>query len=102
MAVLECGQRLECEPTSNNALGLTAYCQVISQALMRRVDAEADRAKARTLWLGVWEHNERAKAFHRQCRFVDVGAHVFTVGSDAQTDHILVRPVEHVVSAISR
>jgi GNAT superfamily N-acetyltransferase len=72
--------------------------QGIAQALMRRVDAEADRSSARTLWLGVWERNERAKAFYRKCGFVDVGAHVFMVGSDAQTDRILVRPVAHLVS----
>ena len=63
---------------------------------MRRVDAEAQRANARTLWLGVWERNERANAFYRKCNFVDVGAHVFMVGSDAQTDRILVRPVAPV------
>ncbi len=65
----------------------------LAQALMRRVDEEADLAKARTLWLGVWERNERAKAFYRKCGFVDVGAHVFMVGNDAQTDRILVRAV---------
>ena len=65
----------------------------LAQTLMQRVDAEAQRANARTLWLGVWERNERAKAFYRKCNFVDVGAHVFMVGSDAQTDRIMVRPV---------
>jgi GNAT superfamily N-acetyltransferase len=65
----------------------------LAQTLMQRVDEEADRAQARTLWLGVWERNERAKAFYRKGHFVDVGSHVFMVGSDAQTDRILVRPV---------
>lgn len=65
----------------------------IAQALMRRVEEDAGRAGARTLWLGVWERNERAKAFYRKCGFVDVGTHVFMVGSDAQTDHIMVRPI---------
>ena len=65
----------------------------LAQTLMQRVDAEARRTDARTLWLGVWERNERAKAFYRKCSFVDVGEHVFMVGSDAQTDRILVRPV---------
>jgi len=65
----------------------------IAQRLMQRVDEEAHRVGGRTLWLGVWEHNERAKAFYRKCGFVDVGAHVFMVGSDPQTDRILVRPI---------
>lgn len=67
--------------------------QGIAQQLMRSVDAEAERADARTLWLGVWERNQRAKAFYRKCGFVDVGSHVFNVGDDAQIDRILVRPV---------
>jgi GNAT superfamily N-acetyltransferase len=65
----------------------------LAQTMMRRVDEEAHRAAARTLWLGVWERNERAKAFYGKCGFVDAGVHVFMVGSDAQTDRILVRPV---------
>lgn len=68
----------------------------IAQLLMQRVDQEAGKFKARTLWLGVWEHNERARAFYRKCSFVDVGTHVFMVGRDAQTDRILARPVAPV------
>jgi GNAT superfamily N-acetyltransferase len=73
----------------------------LAQTLMQRVDAEARRTDARTLWLGVWERNERAKAFYRKCNFVDVGAHVFMVGTDAQTDRILVRPVAPAAMANS-
>jgi ribosomal protein S18 acetylase RimI-like enzyme len=65
----------------------------IAQALMNQVEREARNAGARMLWLGVWERNERAKAFYRKCNFVDVGSHVFVVGSDAQTDRILVRSI---------
>ena len=67
--------------------------QGIAQALMDRVYAEAARAGARTLWLGVWEKNDRALAYYRKSGFVDVGAHVFTVGSDRQTDRVMVRGV---------
>lgn len=63
----------------------------VAQALMRRVEAEAHRQGARTIWLGVWERNARALAFYQKNHFVDVGSHVFTVGEDAQTDRILVR-----------
>jgi GNAT superfamily N-acetyltransferase len=66
----------------------------LAQKLMQRVDEEARRAGAQTLWLGVWEHNDRAKAFYRKCNFVDVGSHVFMVGHDGQTDRIMVRPLE--------
>lgn len=65
----------------------------IAQALMTQVNAEAHRRGAHTLWLGVWERNERAKAFYRKIGFTDVGAHLFMVGEDAQTDRIMVRPI---------
>lgn len=38
------------------------------------------------VWLGVWEHNHRAKAFYRKWGFEHFGEHVFFVGLDAQTD----------------
>jgi ribosomal protein S18 acetylase RimI-like enzyme len=63
----------------------------IAQVLMRRVELEASRRGGQTLWLGVWERNARAQAFYRKNGFVDVGSHVFMVGTDAQTDRILVR-----------
>ena len=65
----------------------------VAQALMDRVEVEANRRGARTLWLGVWERNERAQAFYRKCGFADVGSQVFMVGADPQTDRIMVRPV---------
>jgi RimJ/RimL family protein N-acetyltransferase len=40
--------------------------------------------------VGVWERNERAKAFYLKCGFVDVGSHIFGVGSDPQTDRVMV------------
>lgn len=67
--------------------------QGIAQALMARVDTEAARAGARTLWLGVWERNDRALAYYRKSGFVDVGSHTFVVGGDAQTDRVMVRSV---------
>jgi ribosomal protein S18 acetylase RimI-like enzyme len=63
----------------------------VAPALMRSVALDAWRRGGRTLWLGVWERNERAKAFYRKAGFVDVGSHVFMVGTDPQTDRIMVR-----------
>ena len=65
----------------------------IAQTLMEHVDATAAGRGALTLWLGVWERNDRARAFYRKAGFEDVGSHLFLVGADAQTDRILVRPV---------
>ena len=63
----------------------------VAQALMRRIEMEAHQRGARTLWLGVWEGNRRAKAFYARNGFVDGGSHVFMLGTDAQTDRIFVR-----------
>ena len=63
----------------------------VAQALMHRVELEAHRRGGRTLWLGVWERNARAKAFYQKSGFSDAGSHVFMVGTDAQTDRIMVR-----------
>ena len=42
-----------------------------------------------TLWLGVWEHNDRAIAFYHRQGFIDVGSHPFVLGRDHQTDRIM-------------
>ena len=63
----------------------------VAQSLMQRAELEAYRRDGRTFWLGVWEQNARAIAFYQKAGFTDVGSHVFMVGTDAQTDRILVR-----------
>ena len=61
----------------------------IAQRLMTEVREAAKRLGARTLWLGVWEHNPRAKAFYAKSGYQDVGSHDFVLGTDIQTDRIL-------------
>ena len=65
----------------------------IAQQLMERVKAEARRRGAQTLWLGVWEHNPRARAFYVKCGFTDAGQHVFLFGTDPQTDVVMTLPL---------
>lgn len=62
----------------------------IAAALMDRVKAEARQRGAKTLWLGVWERNDRARAFYAKCGFADVGDHIFLFGTDPQTDRVMV------------
>ena len=65
----------------------------VAQALMAAtLDAAAARG-ATTIWLGVWERNPRAIAFYTKWGFHDVGSHEFVLGSDRQTDRVMVRPV---------
>jgi ribosomal protein S18 acetylase RimI-like enzyme len=62
-----------------------------AQALMAAADEAAVALGAGTLWLGVWERNERAKAFYRKSGFVDVGTQPFILGSESQTDRVMAR-----------
>ena len=41
------------------------------------------------IWLGVWEHNERAKRFYNKYGFYRIGEHSFIVGDDVQTDYVM-------------
>ncbi len=61
--------------------------------LMQATLEAAVAAGARTLWLGVWEHNPRAIAFYRKFAFVEAGTHDFLLGRDRQTDLIMMRPL---------
>jgi diamine N-acetyltransferase len=65
--------------------------QGVAQALMQSAVTAARARGAQTLWLGVWERNERAKSFYRKCGFADVGSQLFVLGTDIQTDRVMVR-----------
>lgn len=63
----------------------------LAAALMQAVEKQARARGARELWLGVFERNERAQAFYRKCGFRKVGTQIFVVGTDPQTDHVMLR-----------
>jgi GNAT superfamily N-acetyltransferase len=65
----------------------------VGAALMQACIAEAERRGHSTLWLGVWEHNARARSFYRRWNFHEVGTHIFQLGDDPQTDFLLQRTV---------
>ena len=68
----------------------------IAQALMEAsLDVSASLG-ATNIWLGVWEKNTRAIAFYAKCGFRDVGSHPFLVGSDLQTDRVMVIPLASI------
>jgi diamine N-acetyltransferase len=62
----------------------------IAPLLMERVKEVARERGAKTLWLGVWERNDRARAFYVKCGFTDAGEHIFLFGTDPQTDRVMV------------
>jgi ribosomal protein S18 acetylase RimI-like enzyme len=65
----------------------------LAQRLLTAVHGAAAEFAARTLWLGVWEKNDRAIAFYEKSGFRDVGEQDFWVGADRQTDRIMVSAV---------
>ncbi len=63
----------------------------VAQDLMNACIDEMRVRGSDVVWLGVWERNPRAMSFYRKFDFVEVGDHVFHVGSDPQRDLIMVR-----------
>lgn len=61
----------------------------VGQFLMDNAIDIARRRGKMYIWLGVWEHNARAKRFYQRNGFYHIGAHAFVMGDDAQTDHLM-------------
>lgn len=61
----------------------------VGAALMRAGIEWAKNAGHESLWLGVWEHNHRAKGFYERWGFVPVGTETFLLGNDPQTDVLM-------------
>ncbi len=61
----------------------------LGKRLMAHALAFAKKRNKKYVWLGVWEHNEKAKRFYAKMGFYKIGAHPFVLGSDIQTDEIM-------------
>lgn len=61
----------------------------VGEILMRTLLDEARQLARQFVWLGVWEHNDRALAFYRKRGFKVVGEHIFQVGDDPQNDLLM-------------
>jgi GNAT superfamily N-acetyltransferase len=65
----------------------------VGSALMQRALAEAAGRGKNAVWLGVWERNARAIAFYESWGFHRCGAQPFLLGTDVQTDLVMVRRI---------
>lgn len=65
----------------------------IAGELMTASLAEMKSHGSDVVWLGVWERNPRAMAFYKKSGFVEVGDHIFQLGSDPQRDIVMARAV---------
>jgi diamine N-acetyltransferase len=62
----------------------------VANALMSASWEAARELGGESLWLSVWERNPRAIAFYARQGFRDLGSTDFWVGSDRQTDRVMV------------
>jgi diamine N-acetyltransferase len=69
---------------TGNAIG-----KGVGKALMNACVEIASERKKSIIWLGVWEHNERAINFYKKWGFEKFDTHVFILGTDAQTDWLM-------------
>jgi ribosomal protein S18 acetylase RimI-like enzyme len=65
-------------------------------ALMCACLEEAQKNGHATIWLGVWEKNQRAIRFYRKWGFTRVGTQEFVLGSDLQRDYVLARSTKTI------
>ena len=72
-------------PALGTGLGALLLKECIAYARSHRHDV---------LWLSVWEHNPRAIRFYEKWGFETVGAMPFVLGTEAQTDLLMTKPVE--------
>lgn len=61
----------------------------VGHALMARCIAVAGELGRKVVWLGVWEHNQRAIEFYRRWGFEKFGEHDFLLGDDLQKDWLM-------------
>ncbi len=67
----------------------------IGAALMQFAINLAKDKGYEAVWLGVWEHNEKAKIFYEKWGFTDTGkTHSFPIGNTPQTDNWLIKFIE--------
>ena len=63
--------------------------QGLGRYLMEQAIAMAVAQKKRYVWLGVWEHNEKALQFYKANGFYKISTHHFVMGDDVQTDDLM-------------
>jgi len=62
----------------------------LARELLMAALSAASELGGQTVWLSVWEGNARAISFYKKNGFRDAGSHPFWVGTDRQTDRIMV------------
>lgn len=74
-------------------IGLEHHGKGYGKVLSQMCDDVARKEGFKFMWLGVWEENVKAQAVYTRLGYQRVGEHVFDVGGDLQTDHIMFKPL---------
>ena len=65
----------------------------VGKALMQECLHIAEERARTVVWLGVWEHNQRAIDFYTKFGFEKFGMHDFILGNDTQHDWLMKKDV---------
>jgi diamine N-acetyltransferase len=57
--------------------------------MMQQAEVLTAENKSTYLWLGVWEHNLKARKFYEKTGFTKFAEHIFMIGTDPQTDWLM-------------
>lgn len=68
--------------------------QKIGKLLMEAAIEMAKQEKMQSLVLGVWEHNENAKAFYIRWGFEQIGTHPFFTADVRETDWVMRKAID--------
>ena len=66
----------------------------VGKALMQKCIEIANEKKHHTLWLGVWEYNQRAIDFYQRWGFQKFAEHDFILGNDVQKDWLMKKNIK--------
>ena len=65
----------------------------VGKSLMLECISAAAKKNKQVIWLGVWEHNQRAISFYSKFGFEKFGEHDFVLGNDVQTDWLMKKTI---------
>lgn len=65
----------------------------VGQLLFDKAMKIADELQVNYVWLGVWEHNQKAIRFYEKNGFKTFDQHVFMLGDDKQIDLMMKKPL---------
>jgi diamine N-acetyltransferase len=66
----------------------------LGKALIQHAYTVAREQQAKYIWLGVWEHNTKARDFYKREGFEKFGEHSFMVGSQQDTDLLYKKAIQ--------